>query len=98
MSVRLAFFLSGLVAAASLAGCNARHDGAAGSATAAGAPASPNEERSASAMPGVIPHTYTGNAGKKDDPGTACSTARTKPDGSLDCGMSGKPITPTHVK
>jgi hypothetical protein len=39
--------------------------------------------------------TYTD--GKKSDPGTACSTARTMPNGGLDCGTSGDGATPGKV-
>jgi hypothetical protein len=46
----------------------------------------------------VTPNTYTGAQGKKSAPGTACSSARLKPDGSLDCGMSGKAAAPPHSK
>jgi hypothetical protein len=38
--------------------------------------------------------SYSGNSGKKPDPGTACSTARPTPNGGLDCGMSGDSATP----
>ncbi|HET9388467.1 MAG TPA: hypothetical protein VFO44_02355 [Steroidobacteraceae bacterium] len=41
---------------------------------------------------------YHGAQGKKSAPGTACSSARLKPDGSLDCGMSGKAAAPPHPK
>jgi hypothetical protein len=41
---------------------------------------------------------YQGAQGKKKDPGTACSTARLKKDGSLDCGMSGKSAAPKPSK
>jgi hypothetical protein len=34
--------------------------------------------------------TYRGNTGKKSDPGTACNTARVKPNGDLDCGTGGQ--------
>jgi hypothetical protein len=46
----------------------------------------------------VAPNTYHGAQGSKKDPGTACSTARLKKDGTLDCGMSGKPVTPKPPK
>lgn len=46
----------------------------------------------------ATPNTYTGAQGKKPDPGTACSSARLKKDGSLDCGMSGKAAAPPHPK
>jgi hypothetical protein len=36
---------------------------------------------------------YTGNSGRKQDPGTACSTARPTPNGGLDCGTSGDGAT-----
>ena len=47
---------------------------------------------------GVRPNTYTGAQGKKSAPGTACSSARLKTDGSPDCGMSGKAAAPPHPK
>ena len=37
---------------------------------------------------------YTGNTGKKNDPGTACSSSRPTSDGSIDCGTSGNAATP----
>ena len=40
---------------------------------------------------------YTGNSGKKRDPGTACSTARPTPRGGVDCGTSGAGATPGKV-
>ena len=40
---------------------------------------------------------YKGNVGKKGDPGTACSTARSTPNGGLDCGTSGEGATPGKV-
>jgi len=42
----------------------------------------------------VSPNTYRGAEGKKKASGTACSTARLKKDGTLDCGMSGKAAAP----
>jgi hypothetical protein len=38
--------------------------------------------------------TYSGNSGKKPDPGTACSTARPTPKGGVDCGMNGSSAVP----
>ncbi len=38
--------------------------------------------------------TYRGDQGKKKDPGTACSNARSTPNGGLDCGLSGEGATP----
>ena len=32
---------------------------------------------------------YTGNTGKKRDPGTACNSARPTANGGIDCGMKG---------
>jgi hypothetical protein len=56
-------------------------------------------EASPTAKPAdVAPNTYHGAQGKKTDPGTACSTARVKKDGSLDCGMSGKAAVPVRSK
>jgi hypothetical protein len=40
---------------------------------------------------------YTGNTGKKTDPGTACSSARPTPNGGVDCGTSGNAATPGKV-
>lgn len=40
---------------------------------------------------------YRGNAGKKADPGTACSTARPTKNGGVDCGMGGEGATPGKV-
>jgi hypothetical protein len=40
---------------------------------------------------------YTGQTGKKADPGTACSTARPTRNGGVDCGMGGKGATPGKV-
>ena len=56
--------------------------------------AAPTDRRPAQ----VSRDTYHGAAGKKKDPGTACSTARLKKDGSLDCGMTGKDASPTRPK
>jgi len=36
---------------------------------------------------------YTGAVGSKQDPSTACSTARPTNDGGIDCGTSGKSAT-----
>jgi hypothetical protein len=61
-------------------------------------PAKPKAQQRAPAAddrpPSVSRDTYQGAQGKKKDPGTACSTARLKPDGTLDCGTSGKTATP----
>jgi len=68
----------------------------ASSAPPAARPAPPTAQPG---RPAAVPRgIYSGSSGKKSDPGTACSTARTKPDGTLDCGMSGKPVTPPHSK
>jgi|KBSSwiStaDraftv2_1062776.scaffolds.fasta_scaffold10552_8 hypothetical protein len=40
---------------------------------------------------------YTGNTGKKQDAGTACSSARPKPNGGVDCGTSGNAATAGKV-
>jgi hypothetical protein len=40
---------------------------------------------------------YTGNEGRKRDPGTACNSARPNPNGGVDCGMSGNAATPGKV-
>ncbi len=41
--------------------------------------------------------TYGGNTGKKSAPGTACSTARQKPNGDLDCGTGGNAALPGKI-
>ncbi len=43
------------------------------------------------------PQTYHGAAGKTDNTSTACSTARTKANGGLDCGTGGEGATPGKV-
>jgi hypothetical protein len=43
------------------------------------------------------PQTYQGAAGKTDNTSTACSTARTKANGRLDCGTGGEGATPGKV-
>jgi hypothetical protein len=40
---------------------------------------------------------YTGNTGKKTDPGTACSSARPTPNGGVDCGTTGDAATAGKV-
>jgi hypothetical protein len=50
--------------------------------------------QSPSAQAVVQQKRYQGASGKKDDPGTACSTARTKPNGGVDCGTSGNGAMP----
>jgi hypothetical protein len=40
---------------------------------------------------------YQGKQGKKTDPGTACSTARPRPNGGVDCGTSGNGATPGKI-
>jgi hypothetical protein len=40
---------------------------------------------------------YTGNTGKKKDAGTACSSARPRPNGGVDCGTSGNSATAGKV-
>lgn len=111
MGCQLALKSAGLLSLLTLVACSGTSDPAVTGAPAANTTSvaspdavqngttagSPNPD-STQSMPGVTPDTYTQSTGKKSDPGTACSTARTKPDGSLDCGMSGKPITPTHAK
>jgi hypothetical protein len=57
-------------------------------------PAQQREPAADDRPPSVSRDTYQGSQGKKKDPGTACSTARLKPDGTLDCGTSGKTATP----
>jgi hypothetical protein len=41
--------------------------------------------------------TYEGNTGKKSAPGTACGTARQKPNGDLDCGTGGNAALPGKI-
>jgi hypothetical protein len=41
--------------------------------------------------------TYRGNTGKKPAVGTACSTARVKPNGDLDCGTGGAAALPGKI-
>ena len=48
--------------------------------------ASPNQGKSTAAP-------YTGAAGKRSNPGTACSTARVTQSGALDCGTGGDGAT-----
>jgi hypothetical protein len=40
---------------------------------------------------------YTGNTGKKADPGTACSSARPTSNGGVDCGTGGDSATTGKV-
>ncbi|MEA3178542.1 MAG: hypothetical protein QOI59_2065 [Gammaproteobacteria bacterium] len=40
---------------------------------------------------------YTGNTGKKTDPGTACSSARPTANGGVDCGTGGDSATAGKV-
>jgi hypothetical protein len=40
---------------------------------------------------------YTGNTGKKSDPGTACSSARPAANGGMDCGTGGDAATTGKV-
>jgi len=40
---------------------------------------------------------YTGNTGKKNDPGTACSSARPTPNGGVNCGTTGDAATAGKV-
>jgi hypothetical protein len=40
---------------------------------------------------------YTGNTGKKNDAGTACSSARPNPKGGVDCGTGGNAATAGKV-
>jgi hypothetical protein len=56
-----------------------------------------SSDQSSAVQPVAKQKAYTGNTGKKADPGTACSTARTRPDGTLDCGTSGVGATPGKI-
>jgi hypothetical protein len=55
------------------------------------------DEQAAPAQRTAGQKAYTGNSGKKADPGTACSTARPTPNGGVDCGTSGTGATPGKV-
>lgn len=61
--------------------------------SSAATPSADKDRPAAAANP-----NYQGAQGKKKDVGTACSTARLKKDGSLDCGMSGKSAAPKPSK
>jgi hypothetical protein len=60
--------------------------------TAADDPARPAAQRS-----GPGRKTYEGNSGKKQNAETACSTARRKPNGDLDCGTGGEGALPGKI-
>ena len=50
-----------------------------------------------SAAPAASKQTYQGQTGRKSAPSTACSTARTKADGTLDCGTGGNAALPGRI-
>jgi hypothetical protein len=54
---------------------------------------SKTSDQSAASQPVAKQKSYTGNTGKKSDPGTACSSARPTPNGGIDCGVSGNAAT-----
>lgn len=49
--------------------------------------------QSSASQPVAKQKSYTGNTGKKSDPGTACSSARPTANGGVDCGVSGNAAT-----
>jgi hypothetical protein len=54
-------------------------------------------QQSSAVKPVAKQKAYTGNTGKKQDPGTACSTARPTKNGGIDCGTGGEGATPGKV-
>jgi hypothetical protein len=63
----------------------------------AAAPNTTGAPKTKQAKPTEKQKAYTGNTGKKNDPGTACSSARPTPNGGVDCGTTGDAATAGKV-
>jgi hypothetical protein len=58
---------------------------------------SKTKDQSAASQGVAKQKSYTGNSGKKSDPGTACSSARPTANGGVDCGVGGNAATTGRI-